>query len=294
MPKEFKTLKEQVQILKNRGLNIDDENSAEEFLKYNNYYRISGYSLTLRNHDRFYPSASLQNVIDIYNFDHEFRMIIFEIITSIEVNVKSVYAYHFSEKFGSLGYLDKNNFSSQLQKVTYEGIINKVGDTIKSNTLHEEYLKHFQTINEEIPMWAYIESFTLSDVSKLYSITDHSLQMIIAGEFGLKSNNGYRILSNYLFCLAFLRNICAHGRRLFNRRFNTKPNLRKNEKSLLLKDSNGNPDNSYLFGYIINIMRLAQPSDWNNFKNNLINLCNKYPFVDMRYYGFCDEWYNKL
>ena len=28
--------------------------------------------------------------------------------------------------------------------------------------------------------------------------------MTVAAEFGLKSNNGYRILSNYLYCLALL------------------------------------------------------------------------------------------
>lgn len=294
MPKEFKTIKEQLEILEDRGLNVDDEAAAEEFLKYNNYYRISGYSLTLRNHDKFYPSASFQNIMDIYNFDHELRTMIFDIITEIEVNIKSIYAYHFSEKFGPLGYLDKNNFSSQSQAVTYEGVISKVGELVRSNTHHEEYLKHFQTINEDIPMWAYIESFTLSDVSKLYSISDSSLQMTVAAEFGLKSNNGYRILSNYLYCLAFLRNICAHGGRLFNRKFNTKPNLSKKEKQLLPKDKNGDPDNSHLFGYIINIMRLARPNDWNKFKNELIALHGKYSFVEMSYYGFCDDWYNKL
>lgn len=294
MPKDFKTITEQLEILKSRGLKVDDETAAQEFLKYNNYYRISGYSLTLRNHDTFYSSACFQNIIDIYNFDHELRTMLFDIITEIEVNVKSIYAYYFSEKFGPLGYLDKNNFSSQSQTVTYESIIFKVGELVKSNTHHEEYLKHFKAINEDIPMWAYIESFTLSDVSKLYSISDNSLQMAVAAEFGLNSNNGYRILSNYLYCLAFLRNICAHGGRLFNRKFNTKPNLSKKEKTLLSKDNNGNPDNSYLFGYVINIMRMARPGDWADFKNMLIALCGKYSFVDMSYYGFCDDWYNKL
>lgn len=81
---------------------------------------------------------------------------------------------------------------------------------------------------------------------------------------------------------------------MFNRKFNTKPNLSKKEKQLLLKDKNGDPDNSHLFGYIINIMRLAQSNDWNEFKNELIALYGKYSFVDMSYYGFCDDWYNKL
>lgn len=293
MAKDFKTIEEQLDILSDRGLHINDKNAAEDFLRFNNYYRVSGYSLTLRNHDKFYPSASFQNIMDIYNFDHDFRTLIFDIVTKIEVNVKSVYAYRFSEKYGPLGYLNKNNFVPT-QTLSYEDVINKVSTLIKANTNHEEYLKHFQQINEDIPMWAYIESFTMSDLSKLYSITDNDLQLAIAKEFGLMSNGGYRILSNYLYCLAFLRNICAHGGRLFNRKFNTKPNLNKREKMLLTIDKDGNPDNSFLFGYIINIMRLSRQSDWEMFKDNTLKLCRKYPFVDMSYYGFCDDWDKEL
>ena len=69
--KDFKTIDEQLEILRSRGLIIDDENIAKDFLLYNNYYRISGYSLTLRKNNIFSKSASFQNIIDIYNFDHE-------------------------------------------------------------------------------------------------------------------------------------------------------------------------------------------------------------------------------
>ncbi|MBR1708029.1 MAG: Abi family protein [Clostridia bacterium] len=71
--KGFKTIKEQIDLLKSRGLTISDEVAAGNFLLRNNYYRVSGYSLTLRNHDVFYSSATFQNIVDIYLFDHELR-----------------------------------------------------------------------------------------------------------------------------------------------------------------------------------------------------------------------------
>ena len=61
--KEFKTIEEQIAILKSRGLQIPDKEVAADFLYRNNYYRVSGYSLTLRNHDVFAPSATFQNII---------------------------------------------------------------------------------------------------------------------------------------------------------------------------------------------------------------------------------------
>ena len=91
--KEFKTIDEQLNILKSRGLTIDDEEKASDFLLHNNYYRVSGYSLTLRNHDVFSKTASFQNIIDIYSFDHELRHILLKYLEIIEVQLKSVYAY---------------------------------------------------------------------------------------------------------------------------------------------------------------------------------------------------------
>ena len=56
--KDFKTIDEQLEILRSRGLIIDDENIAKDFLLYNNYYRISGYSLPLRKNNTFSKSAN--------------------------------------------------------------------------------------------------------------------------------------------------------------------------------------------------------------------------------------------
>lgn len=50
----FKTL----DILASRGLTINKREDAKRFLLYNNYYRVSGYSLTLRNNDVFYKEAT--------------------------------------------------------------------------------------------------------------------------------------------------------------------------------------------------------------------------------------------
>ena len=104
--KDFKTIDEQLEILRSRGLIIDDENIAKEFLLYNNYYLISGYSLTLRKNNIFSKSASFQNIIDIYNFDHEFRHVILQYLEIIEVRMKSIFAYEFTKIHGSTGYLN--------------------------------------------------------------------------------------------------------------------------------------------------------------------------------------------
>ena len=46
--KPFKTLEEQINLLADRGLIIHDRESALHILNNTNYYRLSVYSLTLR------------------------------------------------------------------------------------------------------------------------------------------------------------------------------------------------------------------------------------------------------
>ena len=123
--KDFKTIDEQIEILRSRGLTIEDEAEAKDFLLRNNYYRVSGYSLTLRKNDVFAKSATFQNIEDIYNFDHEFRHIILHHIETIEVQMKSIYAYEFTKVYGPLGYLDaaiKQNIRKSSTKPTSRSV----------------------------------------------------------------------------------------------------------------------------------------------------------------------------
>ncbi len=41
--KDFKTIDEQIEILRSRSLSIEDEAEAKAFLLQNNYYRVSGW-----------------------------------------------------------------------------------------------------------------------------------------------------------------------------------------------------------------------------------------------------------
>ena len=120
--KSFKTIDEQLDILISRGLEINDREKAKKFLLHNNYYRISGYSLTLRKHDVFFKGTQFQNIVDIYSFDHELRHILLEYIEMIEVTMKSVYAYKFTEQHGAVGYLNSDFFTDTKE---YNNIIQR-------------------------------------------------------------------------------------------------------------------------------------------------------------------------
>ena len=290
--KEFKTIDQQIAILQSRGLHITDRQSAEEFLMRNNYYRISGYSLTLRNHDVFYPNATFQNIIDIYSFDHELRHILLHFLECIEVSMKSVYTYEFTKVYGATGYLDVNNFENPNQ---HTQIIKKGNEQRDKRHVHEAYLKHFlDELKQDIPLWAYVDLLTISDISFLYTISKVPVKKAVASHFGLTTNKGDQILGHFMHSMTIIRNLCAHGSRLFNRLFEQKPSLNKREQSLLITNEDGTIDNAHLYGFILIMRRLLTTHEFSELKAALGALKQKYPFVSMRYYGFRDDWQAKL
>ncbi len=221
--KDFKFIDEQLGILRSRGLTINDDEKAREFLLHNNYYRISGYSLTLRKNDVFSKSATFQNIIDIYNFDHELRHIILQYIEIIEVQMKSVYAYEFTKVHGPLGYLMPSFFTNPDK---HKEIIDKAEQQKRQRLPHEAYLKHFiNDLHQDIPLWAYVDLFTISDISFLYSISEQKIKDVIAHTFGLSMSRGSNILGSYMHSMTIIRNLCAHGSRIYNRLFEQKPSL---------------------------------------------------------------------
>lgn len=290
--KDFKTIDEQIVILQSRGLTIEDEAEAKKFLLQNNYYRVSGYSLTLRKNDVFVKSATFRNIEDIYNFDHEFRHIILHHIETIEVQIKSIYTYEFTRVYGPFGYLNSKNFTDQRK---HKKIIYKSNEQKERRLAHEAYLKHFvNDLHQPIPFWAYVDLLTISDISFLYAISEQPLKVTVAQHFGLIMNRGSEILGQYMHSMTIIRNLCAHGSRIYNRLFEQKPSLNKKEKALLICRKDGTIDNAHFFGFFLIMKRLLPAKNFSEMKEAIVTLSMKYPFVRLDYYGFPDNWNEKL
>lgn len=290
--KVFRSVEEQLELLKSRGLCVSDEEYAKKFLLDNNYYRISGYSLTLRKFDRFYQNVDFQNIVDIYHFDFELRHILLKYLELLEVKLKSVYAYYFSKKYGPDGYLQCSNFSDRAE---YAKIINKSEEVKNKRLKSEPFIMHYvNVLKTDLPLWAYVELFSIGDISRLLEISPDDIKTAVAHEFGLVVSDAGNLLCKHYHSYTIIRNLCAHGGRLFNRSFAQKPSLNRKEKKLLRINSDGTCDYEHLFSYIIVMKRFLSAIDFTEMKAAIAELKNKYSFVSMRYYGFCDNWIDVL
>ena len=77
--KTFKSLDDQIALLKQRGMIIKDEDNARGYLSNISYYRLSAYFLSLQKygdpHHTFMPWATFERATRLYSFDRELRLI---------------------------------------------------------------------------------------------------------------------------------------------------------------------------------------------------------------------------
>ena len=207
------TIEEQIQILKDRGLIIKDENKAKHKLLDIGYYRLGFYSFYFQNKNhQFYENIDFQDLINLYYFDTNLKHLLLKFITRIEINFRTKLIYFASNEypknptwFADPKIVDKN-FVKDLP-LFYNNKFKKNNKTIKFH--------HKNHINDKYaPAWKTIEFFTLGSILSLYkSLKDPKLKTKISLQYGIKSPKTF---INFLDTIRFIRNISAHGGVLFD------------------------------------------------------------------------------
>jgi abortive infection bacteriophage resistance protein len=277
------TFHNQVIHLEKKGLIIADRAAAEEYLSRINYYRLRGYYIHLHdsNTDRFYTGVSFDQIVSICAFDIALRNLVAARLIEIELEMRTFIAYVFSHEYGGLGYRSEANFYSASY---HKDFMLSVNESInKSNDLH---IKHFQNkYSGDIPIWSLVEVISMSCISKFFSNMLQKDQRKISQLF-FKSQNCTVIRSNF-HALSNVRNLCAHGNRIYNRNFPATPFI-CNADSLKIADVKKNS----FYGVMFAMKYLTRDaSSWNLLLNDLEALISKYsPHIDIDCIGFNADW----
>ena len=189
MEKLFKTLDEQLDILKGKGLIIEDEEHAKEILLRENYFFINGYRVLLMNSysdKTFVVGSTFRELYSIFLFDRSFRNILFKHLLIVENQLKSVMSYQLSKKYGyrDKDYLNTKNFTSDKSKTrrVKEGI-DKMKRQIRVNGAHHMATMHYMNNYGYIPLWVLVKVLSFGMVCELYYILKPEDQVAIADIF---------------------------------------------------------------------------------------------------------------
>ena len=218
--KIFKTLDEQIRILRDKGLIIIDEEKAKEILFKENYFFISGYRHIFMEHSKesiFIKGTTFDELYSMFLFDRHMRNIMFKYILIIENNIKSILSYLLSKKYGyhEKEYLNPKNFTQDPMKTRQvKDIINKMKRQIRVNGKQHSATYHYMSNYGYIPMWILVKVLSFGIISEVFNILKTEDQIKIANIYKIDVTT----LSVYLSLLANFRNVCAHEEILFAHR----------------------------------------------------------------------------
>jgi abortive infection bacteriophage resistance protein len=219
------TYEEQVELLQQRGMIIEDIANAEFCLQHINYYRLTAYWLPFEeDHEthKFRPNTSFDEVLALYNFDRELRLLILDAIERIEVSVRAHWSYQLGHLHGPHAHLNSALFNDRYWKKNLDQLTEEVRRSSK-----ERFIKHYQNNYKEVlpPVWVVSEVMSFGLLSRWYKSLITSTRNLVSKVYDLD----YEIFVSWLYHLSSVRNLCAHHSRIWNRNFEVSPTLVKNE-----------------------------------------------------------------
>lgn len=216
--KQFKTIEEQIEILKDKGLIINDYDKTKGILLRENYFFINGYRHIFMKdgeNKRFIDGATFDELYALFSFDRNLRNIMFKYLLIVENNLKSIFSYHLSSKYGykEKDYLKMSNFDTNISKHRQVAdVINKMKRQIRVNAKQHTATLHYLTNYGYIPMWILVKVLSFGILSELYNILKHEDKIEIAKYYGINEED----LSIFLPIMSNYRNLCAHEDILYN------------------------------------------------------------------------------
>ena len=246
MIKDFKTISQQVEILKNKGLIIDDVNKAENILLKENYFFLNGYRHLFMNSasDRtFVTGATFDELYSLFLFDRYSRNIFFKNLLIIENRLKSIISYQLSKKYGykERDYLNYKNFDQNPERRRkVRDVVDKMKRQIRINTSRHSATMHYARNYGYIPLWILVKVLSFGIVCELYSILKYDDKLAIASIFGVT----VEYLEDFLPILSNYRNLCAHEDIVFDHKTERQiPDTEYHKKLNIFK-----MDDEYIYG----------------------------------------------
>lgn len=273
------TYDEQLNLLISRGLKVDNRPAAINYLTNISYYRLSAYYLPFKQSEHFKPGTRFEDIIKLYTFDRKLRLLILDAIERIEIALRSQIIYHLSHTYGAFGYLDAKNFS---HRFSHENWLTHLNQLIQEAT--ETFIVHYKSkymLSAHMPLWMVLEVVSFGGLSRLFRGLLGIDQQSISKQYGLPDT----VLTSWLHMLVYIRNLCAHHARLWNRTLTFKPKLPEKMEDWK------NISNTRVYSVLAMMQYLLRKIDpQSTWKQRLLVLLQEYSHISLVVMGFPNDW----
>jgi Abortive infection bacteriophage resistance protein len=276
------TITEQIELLESRGLVFTDKNTAKQHLERTSYYRLSGYMIPYydRTTETFLQWTKFKDITETYFFDGDLKLLLMEALELIEVDFKTKIINLLSIKYKTgHRFLDEMAFTTEAayknSQKTIQDRVEKSKDTV--------FIKHY---NEEYwdpvlpPSWMIFQILPFGENTGIYQALTKPNKILIAKQYNLRPFQ----FESRMLCMSYLRNLCAHSDRVWNRRMTRKVNIK-------WWDNYFQWDRDSLFSYLIVIcylLRIIVP--WCSRFSKLEKLIDNHKSIPLVKMGFPNNW----
>lgn len=301
-----------VDRLHERGLEIQNRERAERYLRHIGYYRLSPYSLPFQDREaehRFRPDTSFDDVLHLYVFDRELRLLVVDAIERIEVAVRAAISNQMASHAsgGPFWYLERKNFADELGfSDSLAALARETRNARRNRRSREEVpdlwhypdaLSHYvSTYGTPVtpPSWLAIELLTLGQLQHLYEALLPTHRKAVAQSLGVQDP----VLTSWLRSFVRVRNICAHHGRLWNRFLGvyptipTSPTIRwLSDPSIFDRDDSNATPRKRLYPVLVALQTiLFTISPHSSWAARLRDLLNRHPTVPLISMGINKSW----
>ena len=185
MPKEYKTYRQLINILRSRGMKIEKGSKASRvmrILEKENYYNvINGYkdlfldSASTSSNEKYKDGTTFDEVYALYTFDREVRHIYLKYLLKVENSFKTVLAHEFSGLYGHDNYLKLENFHTGYS--TEKKVLNRIASAhkldIKTDLRKIQHLSSEENIAAVIKLMGDIQQEIARQMSKHHQAVNH-------------------------------------------------------------------------------------------------------------------------
>jgi abortive infection bacteriophage resistance protein len=310
--KPYLPVADQVCLLQARGMHISDIKKVEHCLQRVGYYRLSGYWYPFRHKeilkdargreenrtfDAFRPQTEFSTVFDLYVFDKKLRLLFLDAIERIEVGLRVDIALQLGIQ-GALSHRDAASFNSYFSTVDEETGVTPHAKfleklDIAASRSKEDFVVSFRSkYSTDMPIWMCIELWDFGMLASIISGMRSSDLQVLADRYSLPRRN---LLVSWTQSINFVRNICAHHGRLWNRPLVQQPSpTRLAETGLLdhlVADSYSQRRVYAVAAVLQYLLRTIHPaSTW---PVRLHNHLATFPIaqgISVRHMGFPEDW----
>lgn len=308
------SIAQQIAKIEQRDLVITDRSKAEKYLRNIGYYRLSGYWFPFRKSqivktdskeylevlDNFRDGVDFAHIVDLYVFDKQLRLIMMDVLERIEISLRTAVVLHMGKK-GRFAHRQKQFFDGKFTvprkerrgRSKFDDFIDIIDG--KHSNSKEDFIKHFnRKYTGDVPLWISAELWDFGNLSMFIAGLKFKDQRAIAAQYGIDRP---QLLPSWIRTLAFIRNVCAHHGRLWNKPLIAEPIAPKVGEFSQLDHMAGTDNKFYReqFYAAAVIARYFQlqinpTSSWGERFVSVIQSFPDAPYIALKQAGFPDKW----